>query len=811
MSWVQRLGLFLSLGLLAGLLAQEFGNITPGSLFRRALQTGGRIWRHIMQDSLYRNSAFLILNMGLSALSGFLFWILNAHLFTTANVGYATTLISALGLASLLSGLGFNKTIVRFLAHREDKNRLIVTKLYFSVVASAISAAVLIWTIPHRNNGPAAGMMLGLFIISTITFSLKNLLDSVFVAYRAAGYTLAENSLANVSRLVLPFALMPLGAVGIFLSYVVASAVGVAASLFLLARKFELKIRQKPDVRALNGLWTFSLGSYAADIVGALPTLILPLIIAGKLGPTQAAYWYIAMLVASFLFMLCSSINQSLFAEAAHDETQLLRYIRKASVAMFGIVFISAALLGAVAPLVVRVFGPDYHAAVAPLRLLLISSLLVAGNYVAGSVLNMYRKVGYLTFVNAVNALVVLSISFFSAKSLVGFGWAWLIGEVINLALFGAGAVRAVRSDRRAPRSKTIALDGRYFSNPGTGINMYVKGLLRLLVDNGFDVTVVLYEMPPEPIAGLENCKIALVKRNRYKLDPLWEQISLPLYLHRHKFTYYIAPGNKGLPLLYFGKTKLVLTVHDLIPFHFVRMYFRKQPLIMLMYFPSILISLLRADKIMAVSQATAADIRRRFGRKSAPFMLPLRYMGVLDAKPLANTQHKKQFVYNGGTDPRKNVPLLIEAFAQFHAQRPDYTLVLMGGGYERFQSTIEAFGLTAAVQLTGYVSQEEKMRIVAESTAVVYPSLLEGYGLPIVEAMQAGVPIICGSGGSQREDAGAAGIVLQPVTKQAIVDALTTVAAGKTTRSYQSAAAKQLKHLASPKWERAILAQFAD
>lgn len=354
-----------------------------------------------------------------------------------------------------------------------------------------------------------------------------------------------------------------------------------------------------------------------------------------------------------------------------------------------------------------------------------------------------------------------------------------------------------------------IALDGRYFANPTTGINMVVRALLRLLLDRGFDVTLVVNEQPPADIEGLGKCTVVVLPRNRYKIDLLWEQVSLPIWLYRNSFDYYIAPGNKGIPLLYFGKTKRLLIVHDLIPFHFMGMYFKQQPLIMALYFPAIIISILRASKILTVSQTTGRDIKRLFGRRSTPFMLPLRYMRLLDAVIPPVATRKPQVVYNGGTDPRKNFPLLLEGFARLHRTRPDYKLVVLGKGYERFVPHMTALGIQDAVELRGYVTQADKLRIIAESAAIAYPSLMEGYGLPIVEAMMARTPIICGVGGSQREVAGKAGILLETITVDTIAAALLRVAEGRIDPRYDTLAAEQLAYLADPIHEQTIIDQL--
>jgi glycosyltransferase involved in cell wall biosynthesis len=325
----------------------------------------------------------------------------------------------------------------------------------------------------------------------------------------------------------------------------------------------------------------------------------------------------------------------------------------------------------------------------------------------------------------------------------------------------------------------SIAVDGRYLCRPDVGIAIYLQGLLRLLLQEGAHITLVVHRMPDGPDDILKKCHM-VVSRNPLRLPFLWEQTWLATFLYRHHFDYYIAPGNTGLPLLYVGKTTLVLTVHDIIPLHFLGTYLRKQFLNMLNYLPSLLIAVLRAQIIMAVSQATADDIRRLFHRRAVPTLIPLRHVALVSKKtPRKHVEKKQQFVYNGGLDPRKNVPALLEGFHRFHATPAGapYKLVLMGRGYERLQLVIERLRMQNAVIMTGYVDEPTKYALIAESVGVVYPSAMEGYGLPIVEAMLSATVVACGIGGSQREVGGEGALYIEPISPYTVAAALQHIA----------------------------------
>ncbi len=322
-----------------------------------------------------------------------------------------------------------------------------------------------------------------------------------------------------------------------------------------------------------------------------------------------------------------------------------------------------------------------------------------------------------------------------------------------------------------------IAVDARYLARSGTGINEYLVGALRVLRAAGADLTLVSH-IPVEPPDDLRDLPVRVL-RILPRSGIVWDQLRIPPFLARGRYDWYFAPANVGLPLLPVGRTRLMQTVHDLVPLHEARTRIRQQPLLMLTYLPAIAISMLRATRIMADSAATAADVQRWFRRRPVVTLLPLVAMGVVGGPPPPVVEPREPVVvFNGGMDPRKNVAVLLRAFAVFRQERPSFRLILMGRHFESVRPLIDELGLVDAVELTGYVSQERKLALLAAASVVAYPSSFEGYGLPIVEAMACGTPVVCGRGGSQQEIGGDAAIFVDPVTPAALAEALERAAA---------------------------------
>jgi glycosyltransferase involved in cell wall biosynthesis len=350
----------------------------------------------------------------------------------------------------------------------------------------------------------------------------------------------------------------------------------------------------------------------------------------------------------------------------------------------------------------------------------------------------------------------------------------------------------------------TICIDARYLAKPGVGIYEYLCAVIRILIDRKVTITLIGETTIHEPAEILERCDYIVLPPRYNCMGLWWEQITVLKYLRRQHFDVYWAPANQGLPLGYFGKTKLILNIHDLIRLQFLWFYLRQLPLETIAYVLSVTVSVYKAKAIMAISQATKQDIQHRFKRSSTEVLIPISRMHIgIHGKSM----HKhRQFVYNGGRDARKNVDLLLRGFALFHASYPQYKLILMGKGYDADDPLIYQLGIQDAVIKTGYVTHEEKMKILCQSTAMVYPSRTEGYGLPIVEAYSVGLPVICGTGGAQREIAGDAGIFLDPITTESIANAFTDIANGKLPQDNLILQREQLAYLMSPQHEQKIV-----
>jgi len=416
---------------------------------RRLITIPRRVYRHFMRDSLYRNSIYLLITLGINAASGLLFVIICTKLYSQKEVGYATALIGALGLAVMFSNIGMNRTIVRFLGRSANKSQDLMTKISMVAGISVIVGIIMCFFF-HSFGLKQANLLTSIiFVVAVLITSIKGLFDNAFIATRATSGNLIENGLYNLTRLMFPLLFVGLGFIGIFSASLVGSSVAVIASVILLQSKLGFNLRARPTRSSLKGKWGFVFGSYTLDIISNFPNNVVPIIVLARFGPVQSALWYVAMQIILLLMMVTSSINQAMFAEMAYAEKQIGKFIKQAAIAMYSLVVPLSVIAFVVAPYVLHLIGANYVAAYPILRLMIVFVIIGIANYITGSILMYYKKIAYLTFVNVINGAVVIFYCLTIAHNLMGIAIGWVLGEIVNIILFVGGALYVINRNKR--------------------------------------------------------------------------------------------------------------------------------------------------------------------------------------------------------------------------------------------------------------------------------------------------------------------------------------------------------------------------
>jgi glycosyltransferase involved in cell wall biosynthesis len=252
----------------------------------------------------------------------------------------------------------------------------------------------------------------------------------------------------------------------------------------------------------------------------------------------------------------------------------------------------------------------------------------------------------------------------------------------------------------------------------------------------------------------------------------IWTQLQLPQIYKQLKsqLLFSLIPE---APL--YHNCRFAVTAHDFIPLRFpkkfspITSYYRY-------YVPQVLN---QAQHIICNSQATARDIMNFCNipvSKITPIPLgyDLQHFQVLDL-PTGN-----YFLYIGRHDTYKNLHRIISAFCSIPNYR-DYELWLVGATDPRYtptlQTQIQELGIIDRVKFLEYISYDDLPTIINQAIALVFPSLWEGFGLPILEAMACGTPVITSNLASMPEVAADAAILVDPYDVNQIADAMRMVA----------------------------------
>lgn len=233
------------------------------------------------------------------------------------------------------------------------------------------------------------------------------------------------------------------------------------------------------------------------------------------------------------------------------------------------------------------------------------------------------------------------------------------------------------------------------------------------------------------------------------------------------------------------GAYRRVVTIHDAIAFRHPEGYSWSNNFLHRRFVPA---TLRNVDGAITVSQHARADLEKYLGLP--PDFVSVVPNGVGDSfkplDPVVARQVAKTYGLNrpyilnvGGAQPRKNVDRLLRAYKNLQTSFPDLDLVLVGAGVSRnelLRRAIAGVRLTDRVLMPGAVAEPDLPAIYSAASLFAFPSLFEGFGLPVLEAMACGTPVVCSSATSLPEVAGDAALLVDPLDVDAIASAMDRV-----------------------------------
>lgn len=316
-----------------------------------------------------------------------------------------------------------------------------------------------------------------------------------------------------------------------------------------------------------------------------------------------------------------------------------------------------------------------------------------------------------------------------------------------------------------------IALDACTLGRRRTGDETYVRGLLNAweeIQPPNLELHVITtseYEGPQSAAFNWHKIpKSNFFVRNFYSIPRLLKRIGVDLY-HANYWTRYWDSFPK------------VVTIHDVAFAAYPKGFKKHETLIFNAVGKR---AAQNAKHILTVSEFSKREIHKHL---EVPLeKITVTYNGLDPAfKPAARKQSQTPYIlYVGNLHPRKNLVRLVEAFVQLKSEhKTDVRLKIVGQKawlYGDIFESVRASGLEGSIEFTGYISQEELVRTYQNATVMVYPSLYEGFGLPVVEAMGCGVPVVTSNSTSLAEVAGDAAELVDARSAVSIFQGIWTV-----------------------------------
>jgi alpha-1,3-rhamnosyl/mannosyltransferase len=330
----------------------------------------------------------------------------------------------------------------------------------------------------------------------------------------------------------------------------------------------------------------------------------------------------------------------------------------------------------------------------------------------------------------------------------------------------------------------TVGVDGRPLLGESTGVGRYLRNIIREMVSADPEVKFRLYldREGEDGLEGLDRIERRRPQGSRGRNILVWTQWDLPKMVRREPvplvhFPFYTTPLVLGCPS--------VVTIHD-ITFSLHPEWFPWRSRIS---FSAIAPwSARRADRVLTVSEHSRRDLIRKYGLEpdrvtaiplaSDPSFTP-RPPGEIEGVTARLGLTPPYLIHLGSIHPRRNLEKLLDAFTDVADRGPDLDLVLAGrveAPYTEIDSMISRRALEGRVIHLGYAEEVDLPALVSGAEAMVYPSLYEGFGLPVLEAMACGTPVITSNVSALPETAGDAALLVDPGSRESIARAIQSI-----------------------------------
>ena len=330
-----------------------------------------------------------------------------------------------------------------------------------------------------------------------------------------------------------------------------------------------------------------------------------------------------------------------------------------------------------------------------------------------------------------------------------------------------------------------VGYDGTSLHGEISGVGYYTARLMDTLANGAGDGVIERLVVLSHRALQLPNrgrVQVQVYGRHHFPVCLLWMQVVLPWILRRLKpdlvhFTNYQAPLASGVPY--------VVSFHDMTLSLFPECHPLRRRLVFSKLRPFVA---RRARLVLVPSESTRRDIVRILGVDPArvrviPYAASPRFRPVEAGPQRLETAYgvrPSYFLYVGNLEPRKNLTRSLRAFASVAPSLAEHCFVIVGQRGWKYQEMLreaERVELKGRVRFLGYVPENDLPLFYRHATALVYPSLYEGFGLPVVEAMACGTPVLTSRSSSLTEIAEGAALLVDPYDEREISAGLLALA----------------------------------
>jgi O-antigen/teichoic acid export membrane protein len=415
-------------------------------------------------DPLVMNSLYLTATTVVTSLLGYVFWAVAARMYPASAIGEAGAGVSAMAFASLVGALGGSMAVLAELPGKSrprEWSAAVTAPLVFTSATTAVAALAAVAVLSQTGHSAFLyrdAWWVAAFIVGAVATTASQVLESVWVAEHQAIWFLGSSTVFAAVKLAivaLPvFAVF--GAVGILSAWSAVLAATVAGSVLVLVRLHGYRPRLTGSSRQIWSMRASLTGNYVISVGDQATLYAVPVIVALKVSPEAAGWFYAAWKIGGFYAVFASAVGTSTFAEGSHHPDRVLPLAWAGMKMIIPLIALGAAVTIFAGHLVLDVFGTQYAAhAYTLLVLLSLAAFPDAVVTIYRGVLRVhkrYRTAAGICWAISISRLA-LTIPALVWWGIAGAGWAWLATQTAG-AIWCALDLAVHRNTANATLSK---------------------------------------------------------------------------------------------------------------------------------------------------------------------------------------------------------------------------------------------------------------------------------------------------------------------------------------------------------------------